>query len=759
MRLSTLFLLFSFSLLAGCGSNSDEPTTSSPIASGKPKQDAANEVSIIDQEFYRPTAFVDDSANDRWLIADKMQGIIAINKTTDARTIIAPLSDDETGLQSASDIALDSATNTLYVLDRTAKNIVALNTENNATIATLDSDIFDDLADARWGVPTSLFFDDANQRLLIGDSTGLEIENSNGDIAYAFCVFIYTPANNNLSIMAEMDSRENPRFAIFDIYYDADNERLLTSGLRYSTTGTPSYAVQSIPVNDWAAASYLFAKSGSSISNTAKHSITYDKVKTAAYIIDSDASTIYGFDLSTTDPVLTLITEGDDGKAYPFQSPSAINFSEDYGLQLLDESSQALLSVADVELLQASTDGGTTENTDTPAEDITTAIEEDTDQTESDTSLTSADRTLILSGIPLPDTPATSLQFPDSLLIEPSTQKVVITDRARQQPNAIESGLQNGYSEWEFNINLDGITPDERNFNPDNEAPSAPSITEPFPQLLTKNSQGDVFVYAKAFLMATDDDFTHHLYNAAIYQRLAGETDFTPISTFTEKDNGTEKTYIQNIQAFASGFRISQGVYGQILDIRDIEVVNNGIIIDVEVYYSDGSKNAYLTYWRLSDGLFTVITSRDTSFNPRNVTGMAISPDESTLYFTDAIHDSLISITLNSLDATPSFSFNVVSGRQHDGDYIALPAGLALNKALTKAWTFDNAIKAVVEIDLNTGFRTRLNSSVNYIDAVKSLELSEDETTLFLIDKTLNRVISIDLLTDGYPQNWLTPNN
>lgn len=752
MRLSTLFLLFSISLATGCGSDNDESTTSSSSPTYPPiTPEPANDVVLKAGEFYRPTAFVDDAANDRWLIADRMQGIIAVNKTSDARSILTPLSSDETGLQNITDMALDASTNTLYVLDSTSKNIAVIDASEGAITETLDSDMFDNLTDARWGAPTSLFFDASNQRLLIGDRIGLEIESFNGDTMYAFCVFIYTPANANLSIMSEVDSRESPRYSIYDIYYDAENERLLASGLIYLSNSSAFYAAQIIPENDWGSASFFYTKTDKSVSSTTvSHSITYDPANTAAYVVDSDDNTIYGFNLSllndeTTALERTFITNGDDSKPYPFQRPTSIHFNTDSGLLLIDESNKALVSIAHVELPQNISANDGTESGD----------EEPTEESEEETS---ADRMLVTSGVPLSDTSATTLQQPYSILIEPNTENIIITDRARRQPNAITSGIQGGFSEWAFNVNLDGITPIDNDSSSDS---AAPSITEPYPKLLAKNSYGDVFVYANGFSRSTDDSSVDHVYLAAIYQRLAGDADFTPISTITEEDadTGTEQTYLTNIQAFTRYFRNGLG-----FDIRDFEVIDNGIILDIKVYYDNGSTNAYLAYWRLSDNLFTVIINNDTSYNPRSVTGIALNSDEDTLYFTDAYHDALISVALSNLDDTPNFEFTVISGRQHDGDYMALPAGLALNQATTKAWVFDNATKAIIEIDLETGNRTRLDSSVNYIQSIKSVELSEDETTLYLIEKTLNRVISIDISATPnpnepkYPQSWITPN-
>ncbi|BCD98568.1 hypothetical protein [Marinagarivorans cellulosilyticus] len=738
MRLSTLFLLFSISLATGCGSDNDESTTSSSSPTYPPiTQEPANDVVLKAGEFYRPTAFVDDAANDRWLIADRMQGIIAVNKTSDARSILTPLSSDETGLQNITDMALDPATNTLYILDTTAKNIAVIDSDGDIT-ATLDSDIFDDLVDAGWGAPTSLFFDTSNQRLLIGDRAGLEIENSNGDTTYAFCVFIYTPANANLSIMSEVDSRESPRYSIYDIYYDPENERLLASGLIYLSNSSVFYAAQIIPENDWGSASYFYIKTDESISSTAVlHNVTYDPENTAAYIVDSDDNTVYGFNLSLlSDTTIALertaITDGNDGKAYPFQRSTSISFNAELGLLLMDETNRALVSIDHVELPQ--TPPGEPEG------------DEATEETESEDF--SAARNLLIAGVPLSSTPETFLQFPYDILIEPISAALVITDRADAQRNAIESNA-NGYTPWSFTFNVDSITPYNVNYDSSEDAqvPAPPSVTEPKPILLAKNQRDDMFMYALSFNTQSDDEYVHHRYPAGIYQRLGsegGDADFVPISTFDITTDDETKTYMQD---FSGLFAPSE--------LRDFAVTQDGIIFHYERSTNTGTRS-FVAFWQRSQNALITISSSSTTYNPRNVTGMTLSPNEDTLYFTDAYHDALISVALSNLDDTPNFEFTVVSGRQHDGDYMALPAGLALNQATTKAWVFDNATRAIIEIDLETGNRTRLDSSVNYIQSIKSVELSEDETTLYLIEKTLNRVISIDLIED-YPQSWLTP--
>ena len=737
MRLSTLFLLFSISLATGCGSDNDESTSS--YSSGSSSSIAigpTNPVTIKEGEFYRPTTFVDDSANDRWLIADRMQGIIAVNKTSNLRTILTPLSSDETGLQNITDMALDPATNTLYILDATAKNIAVIDSDGDIT-ETLDSDMFDDLVDAGWGAPTSLFFDTTNQRLLIGDRAGLEIENSDGDTTYAFCVFIYTPTNDSISIMSEIESRESPRSFIYDIYYDADNERLFASGL-VSINSIGFYAAQIITESDWASVSYFYIKADASISSTAVlHNITYDPEHTAVYAVDSDDKTIYGFNLSLLSDdnkglERTAITNGNDGKAYPFQRPTSISFDTELGLLLMDETNRTLVSIDHVELPQ--TPPGEQED------------DETTEETEPE--VLSATRNLLVAGTPLSSAPASFLQFPYDLVIEPISDTLIITDRSDAQRNAIVSDI-NGYTPWSFNFNVDLITPYNVNYDSSEDAPvpSAPSITEPKPILLAKNQRDDMFMYALSFSTQSDDEYVHHRYPAGIYQRLGSEgndADFAPVSTFDITTNGETKTYMQD---FSGAFAPSE--------LRDFAVIQGGIIFHYEKI-SSNSTRSFITFWEKSKNVLITVSSNSTSYNARNVTGMVLSQDESTLYFTDAYHDALISVALNTLDDTPSFEFTVISGRQHEGDYMPLPAGLALNQAETKAWVFDNAIKAIIEIDLETGNRTRLDSTLNYIQSIKSLELSEDETTLYLIEKSLNRVISIDLIED-YPQNWLTP--
>ena len=743
MRLSTLFLLFSFSLVAGCGSSTEEPTTSEPLELGEITQGPVNEIELTPGEFYRPNAFVDDAANNRWLVADKVQGIIEIDKATTAvPTVLVPLATDDTGIQSVSDLALDPATNTLYVLDTAASNIAAIDTISLNISHPIDSEDLDGLGDARWGAPTSLFFDTANNRLLVGDPLGLLTETLEGVATNAFCIFILTPSTNAISIMAEADSRAFPRFGIFDIHYDAINERIIALTLQLSDAGILNHSVQTISEDDWSNEGYFFNPSDSedTLHNALLASITYNSANDYAYAIDRNSKAVYGFNLALTgedengdiiQPEATSVTNTNDDGAYPFQllQSAALNFSPEHGLLLLDETTRALLS-----------------------------FNHDEAKLETD----SASRSLIFSGIPLSENPDTFLQFPYDLMIDPNTEDLIITDRTDAQRNAIVSSTSgNSYTPWVFNIDVEALTPIDIDKTTDvvegeeQEIPEAPSITKPKPILLSKNAQGDTFIYALGFSRATDDDFLHHSYLPGIYQRLGSEGNdavFKPISTIdVTRDNGDIETVLQD---FSVIFTPSE--------LRNFAVVESGIIFNYE-RTGTSSTISYLIFWNKTNNTLTSITDSSGAYSPRNVTGFALSADESTLYVADAYHDSIIAITLQSLDSTPSFSFAAVSGRPHDGEYIALPAGLVLNKEGTTAWVFDNRIRAVIQINLDTGLRTRLHtpdadaddSPPKYSNAVKTLVLSEDESTLYAIDKILNRVISIDIVSGN--QAWGSP--
>ncbi|HEY7774444.1 MAG TPA: hypothetical protein VIC26_14770 [Marinagarivorans sp.] len=761
MRLSTLYMLLATSLVAACGSDNDnDSANSSSSAMNLPDivQEDANTVTVPDGEFYRPTTFVDDAAYNRWLIADKAQGIIAVDKTSGAKSRFLPFGEQDGDIKSARDIALDSTTNTLYVLDTRAAQIAAIDTQSKAvTIVATDED-FDALDDAGWAAPTSLFYDNLSQRLLIGDRTGLLVFNDNSVQVTTFCIFTYTPNTGAIDILSEASNRANPllRSDVRDFYYDADNNRIITTGLNYSSSGTPYYGGLIIPVDDWGAAELYYRDPIPATSTSVSHSVTYNEDTSAAYVVNDDVNAIFAFNLDlftetdegTLRPPRVFITYGGDGGAYPFSRPLALAYSTDEGLLMLDESSRALLAVADVEIPteRPEQEEEQQDNAEDNANEDSSASDDSTDESlidEEEASLQSAERRLLTSGTPLSATSDTFIRTPFSLLAAPASDTLLITDASNAQRNTLQYN-DGAYSIWPFSVNLDAINAIEVKFSTTTQGsepepldpPPAPTITEPKPIIFSKNANGDLYTFALGFRRATDDDYVMEQYLSGVYRRLSGETQFTPFSTaeFTLSDNTKEP----RLKDFSAAFTPSE--------VRNIAVVDEGIFYVLQKTTSSSSRS-YIYFWNKNNDRLYIVNDSTGAYSPRNITGSALSRDQATLYFVDSDHDALIAVSLSELTSTtPTFEFRVASGRQTTGEaYLYLPAGLAIDDAESTAWVFENSARALVQIDLASGSRTRIDSAINYIESAGTMALSDDESRLFITDKTTNRIIQLTL--------------
>jgi hypothetical protein len=716
MRARTLVLLFASlsSLITGCGSDSKDSSSSSsapPLELPEIVQGPANPISYQDGEFVNAFSFVDDQANDRWLIADKAQGVIAVNKTTDARSVLIPIaaSNNNSPLVSIADMALDVANGVLYLLDVNGEKIIAADINTGALETPLTRSDFDDLADAGWNFPTSLFYDQSNNRLLIADRSGLELTSSAGNSFGAFAIFIYTPTTDNLSIMAEAENRADPFTStdIFDIYFDSANSRVIASGIFYAdiTSSAPVYTGLIIPENDWENSFFFYIDGETTTTVTAAHDVAYDPISQTAYLLDSTADTIKSFNLTTSSLTVspTIVSDGNDGEDYPFTRPTSIAFDTELGLLIFDEAKSSLTA-------------------------LNTPFGENV-------------RSLVLSGRPISADPLALPQIPLDLEVDPGDGALLISDRNGAQADALRyDGAV--FSPWEFDIDVASITPETITLTDpgDGTVPTPPSIVAPKPAFFSSNPAGDLFIFGLSFQIPTADPFTTNFYREAVYKRAAGESTAKPVTQVTTDG-------VTSLRNFSTIFTPSE--------LRGLAVVNEGIyFLYHKAATSSAAERSFILFWNAETTSFQFVTDTTGLYNPRIATGFAANGAGNALYFTDSSQDAVIKISINSTASSQSYVYSVASGRQNSGDaYLAIPSGLAINAEETKAWVFENTIRALVEIDLTTGERSRIDSPINYISAAETISLSDDGSALYIVDKSVNRVIEVNLSTGV--QRWI----
>ncbi|WP_054112682.1 hypothetical protein [Marinagarivorans algicola] len=741
MRFTSLTLLLSAFLLSACGSdssnnNDDASSSSSSAQSSTPSitNGEPNDVAYAPNEFLHAFTFVDDEANNRWLIADTTQGVIAVDKTSKAVTILTPLANDDntSPLQSINDLVLDTQNNTLYMLDLSGEQIVSTDALSGMTSVVAKKEDFSVEEGFDWGKPSSLFFDQANERLLIADAFGLKyvVTNDEGDeIALTgLSTFIYTPNTGAISVMAAANTLANPlapNIEVKDIYFDSSQNTLYASStlriVNQSSDGSiaTNYYYHMLKIDTLSQEASTIYTNTKSINNdqsaynladTSAHSLAYDSAGKQLFIVNNnkeiitlDIAQIEDEDSTVAESILRVLSS--DDQDYPIAKASHIALNSAGELLVLDAKDSSLF-ILDY--------------------DITNKPEDDT----------SAARTLLVSGRPITPGYATRPQTIQDLGINPETQELLITDASAEQKNALTySSMSKNFTPFALEVDISNVTPQILTLEEDQilnlELKPKPLFVAQEP------TTGDLVILVSRFAQATSDEQVYNVYNFALYRRKAGATKALPIS-LVEDDNG-------NMRLHNFAFNV--------LDTQKIALSNDGVYFGGQNYIvRDRFNNAIsigdIVFWNEKEQGLETITN-GSPYSPQNLRGLVYDATNKRILFIDAGQDALIAVAEDD-----ERTFTVISGRANtDSPAMTLPSGLALNSETQTAYTFDNHVRAVISIDLATGKRTRIDSEPNYIRRASKISLSTDGQTLHIVDDSTSRIIALDL--GSGEQRWI----
>ncbi len=716
MRLTSfsLWLALTAALTAatGCGNNKTTTEEKQPPLELPPiVQGPANSVSYAEGEILSGFAFANDASNNRIIIADAARGIMAVDSTTKAVSVLVPLGQQNPGdtifLQKITDIALDETQSVLYILDNAAKKIFAADLLTNSLSVIAEADDFTIGEKYIWSVPNRLVFDNTRQRLLIGDASGLRNAlnaASNTSTFNAFCLFSYSLATQAISVVAETENLAAPLLyrTVTSFYLDEVSNRIFTSGVFYPT-GSASTAVQyvdAINLTDWSKKS-LYTGLATTPANSLQHGVVYDRANDTLYFIDSNLGNINKLVLSTTDnPKLTYSYLVDNAldEDYRLITPAYLAANGD-SLWTYDRINKTIFSI---------------------------------DKNE-------GDRSVIFNGAPITPSPLDRPLFPIAMGIDPDEQTLLIFDAAQSQRQALTLGDSN-FGKFAVPVDLTGITSVTRSLTApaEGETIAPATITEPKIALSKITPSGALISFNELFERETDNELVRNVYFSTFLKRAAGASKSTPLNTYISND----ETRILDLANYFSNVT-STTIANQMTDFAasDSEILmvlsGNQVRLFNYVTTNNDEKIKYVG----SLGPYT----------PAQVTGVAFNPNNGEFLLIDAQHDALLGL---SFDNNKVATLRAISGRETASDnFLALPSGLAFNASTNTAYTFENQTRSVIAIDVTTGARTRLDSAVNYIQSGGKVTLSADNTKLYIIDATARRIVEFDL--DSHDQRWI----
>ena len=749
MRLQSLsWLLATAVFITACGNDSSDNVT---VSSGGQfsslptiTPETPNPVSIAEGEILNGFAVVDDEKNDRWLVADTVQGIIAVDKTTDARTVLIPLASESNDsiVYSIQDIALDTNGSTLYIIDdvgapttdasiETPGNLVSvdLNTGNAAIAMPFNDMIAENGFKSR--EPNALFFDEKNDRLLIGDARGISynlIINGELTTALAFAVFTFDTTSETpfgvLAAEANSASPILPTLDVRDFHFDADSNTLYVSAFNQFGSLAGEFTLESrlINVTTWEqeilysenpaqvtqlGQSQLDARQG--IRRSIFTGITFDNSSNQLYVYNPFGRIILEFELDNI---------GD----------SAFGTADGNRIQNSNTEERSLRSVSQLTLSEA----GILEAFDSELRGFFTIDIEDNNQSN-----------LIFAGTPITDSPLESPQIPRALGF--NNGALVVSDNATNQLNLL-TRQGDGYEALELNISLE--TPDTQ------ESIIGTSVTleegqtntlplSPKPLFLAKNRQGDTFFFAEGFQQKTDDALEINTFPAAIYRMQSGSNSAYPTTTTASNDG--EEVDILDINTFYSSIYFA--IFNRSRTFSSGRLIDFAASNDV-VYIAESD---FLFGWNERERLFVQLAPSASAIRPTNIVGIAADEDNDRILIMDSGLDALIAIS-EDLGEDNSRTVEFISSTEKT-PFTPIPAGLAFDADNNLAYTYENSLRAVIQIDVATGERKRIDSNPNFIRSVSNLTISDDGNTLYLIERISRRVISLDIATGA--QTWL----
>ncbi len=747
MRLQSLsWLLATAVFITACGSGSPDNVT--PSSGGQFSSlptitpETPNPVSIAEGEILNGFAVVDDEKNDRWLVADTIQGIIAVDKTTDERTILIPLASDSNDsiLYSVKDIALDSNGSTLYIIDDEGAPNASASTETPGNLISVDLNTddatvamaFDDMA-AENGYksrePNALFFDEKNNRLLIGDARGLtyNIVDSNGTLTVrAFAVFTFDATSETpLGVLAAEANAASPMAPTLDVrefHFDADNDVLYVSLFnQIGSTSAGQFILQarSISIETWEQET-LYSENPANISNTNSSelsarggirnslftSITLNNATNNLYVYNPFVRTVLEFKLNDiTDTAFGIADanrlENSNTEERSLRSASQLTIDETGTLEVFDSELRGFFTV-DIESNKAN---------------------------------------LIFAGTPIPESPLDAPQRARALAF--SDNALIVSDDSTSQLNLLKR-QDDEYEVFILEASLE--TPDTQESIVGTSTTLAEGVTSsaplsPKPLFLAKNRQGDTFFFAEGFQQKTDNEQEINLFPEGIYRMRSGDNSAYP--TITINNDGAIR--LLDINTFYAP--IYSALFGTSRSFSSGSLIDFAASSEV-VYMAESN---FLFGWNEKEELFVQLAPTSETIQPSNIVGIAVDEDNDRVLIMDANLDALIAISENLNDDNRRTVEFISSADK--APFTPIPSGLALDADNNLAYTFENTLRAVIQIDIETGDRKRIDSNPNFIRSVSNLTISDDGQTLYLIERNSRRVISLDIATGE--QAWL----
>lgn len=719
---NVLISVVALAILTACGSDKKEPEIITAPERPDIEQAPANPVAFVPNSYDRPYTMA--VASDAWYVADRSQGIIRIDQATQTTEVIAPYAanDEESLITSVAAMALSANEALLYVLDTRAKQIVAINLASRTQEQFITSDSFDVADNFAWVAPTSLVLDEEGNRLLVGDRFGYRAPTFS-----AFTIFSVNLADQTVSIIAESSVAESSlqSFEARDFTYDAAQGYFYVSGLSENLLQQSYYSAYRFSESDWSRKLLPIGASKIVSRSAAAHDIVY-RANEGIYLIDSSGRALVNLDVDTEDAKARIIGLSNDDKDYPLARPVAIHFTQENQVTVLDEGLSALFSV-----------------------NFSITVEQDGEGKEAGYTADST-RALLASGRPVYPEPTTAPQIVFDLHFHQASNRLIVTDRALSQADiyTYEQGV--GYSAWQISPVLDGLAFTEEPYEvPLKEGQAVEDIVPdlpdtPKPIFVTTDSSGELIAYARGFLVEAEAPeiidkadgtqavvFSYRRYPPALWQIDTEAFTATAIS----------------IQEVADGDNAFVKVPFSSFDIIGMSANDKGIYFLPSNPYSQGIFVVY--YWSKEQHAFFIapieVANDIRGAKPTNI---AYDANTQTFLMADAINDAILTFDPEAR------ALSTLSGRMNNGDlFLPLPAGIASDSA-NKAYSFENSLKALVEIDIATGNRTRLDSPINYIRSVGQLTLDSGNTPrVYLLEKLSQRIITIDLMT--LEQQWL----
>ena len=722
--LKNVLLGLAMAVLAACGSEKKEPEPITAPERPNIEQGPANAVSYVEGSYDRPYKLAVSS--DAWYLVDRSQGIIRVDQATQESEVIAKFkaNDAESLIESAAAIELNGDESALFVLDTEAKQIVSIDLVSAEQTQFVASEAFAVSDNFAWYAPTDLVMDADNGRLLVGDRYGFI-----GQGYFAFAIFSVDLASKDIQVIAEEGLLASPlqAFEARAFAYDPVGENFYVSGI-LELSDQYFYAAYRISAVDWARKVLTINTSRAISRNSAVHDVYFSE-DSGVYLVDSSARSMVNLSFDGDKTNTKIIPLSSDGKDYPMLRPSAFYFTGESSAILLDESMSAILSV-----------------------EFEVSTERDEQGVETDYSAEST-RSLLASGKRVYADPTVAPQIVFDLHYHQASGKLMITDAADSQTGMLsfDNSQGGGFSTRDLVPqieNLSGTKENPRTYSLDEgegvDDVRPTTVSTPKPMYISTDTNGDLIVFADSFRIESqdpvvniDDDgnevsvtFYYDFYGPALYRVDPDTFQASPISV---RENNASSLDFVNTPFFPS-------------DVIGMAVSEEG------VYFLPGNpyyRGTFVLYhWNFENKRFYQIAV-DLASDVRSPLPSDIEYDFSSGEFilTDAINDALLKFDPEER------VISTLSGRMNNGDMVfSLPSGLATDQGIT-AYTFENSLKALVEVDMSTGDRTRLDSTTNYIRSVSKLTYDADGKTIYLLEKLSQRIIAIDL--DTLEQSWV----